>query len=228
MFFCLRSLFLGLALVSLSSLGQSASDSVDAAMASDADNKAKILVLGDSLSAEYGIARGSGWVPLLQKQLSAANSPWQVVNASISGDTSSGGRARVEALLTTHQPKLLILELGANDGLRGLSLSSMQANLSAIVQAAQEQGAKVLILGVQIPPNYGPDYTKNFAKVFQDLAKKYSTALVPFFLEGLFNADGSAKPGSFQNDQLHPTAAAQPILLKSIWQELAPLLQTTQ
>jgi acyl-CoA thioesterase I len=178
-----------------------------------------LLVLGDSLSAEYGLTRGSGWVPLLEKRLKSQNVDVNVVNASISGDTTSGGRARLQPLLNKYKPDVLVLELGANDALRGLPLAATEDNLRAMIVAAQEIGARVLLLGMQIPPNYGGDYTRKFAALYPKLASERKVALVPFFLERLVE-----RQELFQNDRLHPTADAQPILLETVWPRLQPLL----
>jgi acyl-CoA thioesterase-1 len=178
-----------------------------------------LLVLGDSLSAEYGLGRGSGWVALLEKRLKAENLEVQVVNASISGDTTSGGRTRLPALLEKHKPAVMVLELGANDALRGLPVASTEDNLRAMINAAKGTSASVLLVGMQIPPNYGPDYTRQFSAVFSKLATEQKVALVPFFLERLVE-----RPELFQSDRLHPTAEAQSLLLDTVWPRLKPLL----
>jgi len=178
-----------------------------------------ILVLGDSLSAEYGLARGTGWVQLLQERLATEKIAAPIVNASISGETTSGGLSRLPQLLQQHHPSIVIIELGANDGLRGLSLAAAETNLRAMIDAAQGDHAKVLLVGMQLPPNYGPDYTKKFAVMFGKLAKGSKTALAPFLLAGLED-----KPQLFQADHLHPLQQAQPILLNNVWPSLKPLL----
>ncbi|WP_373860983.1 arylesterase [Herbaspirillum rubrisubalbicans] len=178
-----------------------------------------LLVLGDSLSAEYGLQRGSGWTTLLQQRLQQDKSGFQVVNASISGDTTIGGRNRLPALMTQHKPAVLVIELGANDALRGLPLKTSQDNLQAMIDLAREQKAKVLLVGMQIPPNYGPDYTRRFAAMYQDLAKANKLALVPFFFEGI-----AADLSQFQADRIHPNEQAQPRLLDNVWPYLKPLL----
>ncbi len=184
---------------------------------------ATILVVGDSISAEYGIARGSGWVALLQNRLAQQKSPaYQAVNASISGDTTSGGRARLAGLLKQHQPKIVVIELGANDALRGLPLASTQANLAAMVDSAQQSGAKVLLLGMQVPPNYGARYTADFAKVFTTLAADKKTGLVPFLLQGVADVPDAGK--NFQADRIHPLASAHPTLLTNVWPQLHKLM----
>ena len=184
---------------------------------------ATILVVGDSISAEYGIARGTGWVALLQGKLAThSKPPYTVVNASISGDTSAGGRARLASLLKQHSPKVVVIELGANDALRGLPLASTQANLATMVDAAQQTGAKVLLLGMQVPPNYGTKYTADFAQVFTSLAAQKKTALVPFLLKGVADVPDFEK--HFQADRIHPLASAHPTLLANVWPALNPLL----
>jgi acyl-CoA thioesterase-1 len=182
-----------------------------------------ILVLGDSLSAEYGLRRGTGWVALLEKKLAAENIAASIVNASISGDTTSGGRSRLDALLKQHKPSLVIIELGANDALRGLPLTMTKNNLSTMTQAAQHAGAKVLMLGIQVPPNYGRDYGQRFADTFAEVAKDNKTALVPFFLKGIADAPDSLK--WFQADRIHPKEEAHPLILANIWPELKKGLQ---
>jgi len=179
-----------------------------------------ILVLGDSLSAEYGLARGTGWVPLLEKRLRQEKIPAQVVNASVSGDTTSGGRARLPALLARHKPAVVVIELGGNDALRGLPNATTEANLREMVAASQKSKARVLLLGMQVPPNYGPDYARKFADIYPRVAKATRSALVPFLLEGV-----ASKEDLFQADRIHPTAEAQPIMLEAVWPHLKPLLK---
>ncbi|WP_293221008.1 arylesterase [Ottowia sp.] len=193
-----------------------------AAPALAAANPPVILVLGDSLSAEYGIARGSGWVALLQQKLTAEKISAQVVNASISGDTTSGGRARLPALLKKHHPAVVVIELGGNDALRGLPLAMTEANLNAMTQAAQQAGAKVLLVGMQVPPNYGAQYGQRFEAVFAQVAQAHQAALVPFLLKGV--ADGPDPTRLFQPDRIHPVAAAHPIILGNVWPTLKTLL----
>ncbi|MBP6322189.1 MAG: arylesterase [Giesbergeria sp.] len=185
--------------------------------------QARIVVLGDSLSAEYGLVRGSGWVALLEKRLSAEKIAASVINASISGDTTSGGRARLGALLKQHRPTVLVIELGGNDALRGLPLKNTQDNLSAMAQAAQKAGAKVLLLGMQVPPNYGRQYAEQFAQLFVSVAQKNKTALVPFLLKGV--ADRQDATAWFQADGIHPLAKAHPQMLDNVWPALRPLLR---
>ena len=178
-----------------------------------------ILVLGDSLSAGYGVPAGEGWVDLLRERLQERGRPCEVVNASISGDTSAGGRARVDQALTEHEPAILILELGANDGLRGLSLPAMKRNLSSIIERAKAAGAQVLLLGMQLPPNYGPRYTERFAAIYRELAREHDLPPPPFLLEEV-----ALRPELMQPDNLHPNAAGQPFLLQTVWPHLQPLL----
>ncbi len=179
-----------------------------------------ILVYGDSLSAAYGLAQNAGWASLLQARLKQQRMDYTVTNVSISGETTSGGAARIAAVLKAHKPKVIIVELGANDGLRGLPPGEMRANLAKIVMASQRAKARVLLVGMRMPPNYGESYTRAFAQVYPDLARKYKTALVPFLLQGM-----AERRELFQSDDMHPTAAAQPILMENIWKALEPLLQ---
>lgn len=178
-----------------------------------------ILVLGDSLSAGFGIRQDAAWPALLQQRLGERHQDYSVINASISGETSSGGRSRIAEALARHRPAILVLALGANDGLRGLPLAGMRENLAAIINAAGKMKARVLLVGMRLPPNYGP-YADEFAQSFHDLARKTKVPLVPFLLDGI--AD---QPALFQADGLHPTAAAQPRLLDNVWSGLEPLLQ---
>jgi len=182
-----------------------------------------ILVLGDSLSAEYGLKRGTGWVPLLEKRLLAEKAGVTVVNASISGETTSGGRSRLVALLEKHKPAILVLALGANDALRGLPLDMTEENLSHMTQMAQKSGAKVLLVGIQVPPNYGADYSRRFAGLYDKVAKRDKAALVPFLLKSV--ADGEDPTRLFQPDRIHPTQAAQPLMLDNVWPELKKLIK---
>ena len=182
-----------------------------------------ILVLGDSLSAEYGLARGEGWVALLENKLRKAKINATVTNDSISGETTSGGRSRLPALLQRQKPTIVIIELGGNDALRGLPLSGTLDNLRAMTRAAQGSGAQVLILGMQMPPNYGQKYAQDFERLYNQVAQEYRTALVPMFLKGV--ADASNPTGLFQADRIHPTSQAQPIMLSNVWPALQPLLK---
>ncbi|MCB2005768.1 MAG: arylesterase [Rhodoferax sp.] len=181
-----------------------------------------ILVLGDSLSAEYGLRRGSGWVALLEQKLRSESISAQVVNASISGDTTSGGRSRLPALLEQHKPSHVIIELGGNDALRGLPLQMTQDNLGHMTDLARQAGAKVVLVGMQVPPNYGSDYANRFAGLFEEAARDHGAALVPFLLKGV--ADGEDATRLFQSDRIHPTAQAQPIMLANVWPVLRKLL----
>jgi acyl-CoA thioesterase-1 len=184
---------------------------------------ALILVVGDSLSAEYGLARGSGWVALLEQRLVEEHVAAKVVNASVSGDTTSGGRSRLPALLATHRPTHVILELGGNDALRGLATAQTQANLVAMARAAKASGARVVLVGMQVPPNYGRKYSNDFAAVFVNVARDEGAALVPFLLKGV--ADNPDADAMFQPDRIHPKEAAHPIMLGNVWPVLRPLLR---
>ena len=179
-----------------------------------------LLVVGDSVSAGFGLAAGEGWVNLLATKLKAGGYNYNVVNASISGDTTAGGRARLPNLLKQNRPAIVIIELGGNDALRGGDLATARANLDAMVATAQSAGAKVLIVGMQLPPNYGAAYVRDFSALFSDVAKTRKTAVVPFVFNG-FGDDLS----QFQPDRVHPTAAAQPRILANVWPALAPLLK---
>lgn len=180
-----------------------------------------VLVFGDSLSAGYGINVRDGWVTLLDKRLADKGYPHRAVNASVSGETTTGGVARLPAALQRHRPQIVILELGANDGLRGFSFTQTRANLEAMIKAAQAAGARVLLVGIHLPPNYGPDYTRKFRAVYDDLVRRYRLPYVPFLLDGV-----ALVPGRMQADGLHPTASAQPRLLDNVWPYLEPLLKT--
>lgn len=177
-----------------------------------------VLVVGDSLSAEYGLRRGTGWVALLQARLQSGSVRAQVVNASISGDTTSGGRSRLPALLQQHRPQLVVIELGGNDALRGLPLAMTRENLENMARQAQQSGAKVLLVGMQVPPNYGSDYANRFASLFAEVARERKTGLVPFLLKGVADADDPTQ--LFQRDRIHPTEQAQPTLLDNVWPAL--------
>ena len=178
-----------------------------------------VLVVGDSISAAFGMDTRQGWVALLEKRLAEGGFTQQVVNASISGDTSAGGLARLPTLLAQHQPELVIIELGGNDGLRGQAPGQLQQNLAAMVDRSRAAGAKVLLLGMQLPPNYGQRYTRAFAAVYENLATEKQVPLVPFFLEGV-----GGVAGMIQADGIHPTVSAQPRLLDNVWPQLQPLL----
>ena len=180
---------------------------------------ATVLVFGDSLSAGYGLKTEEAWPSLLQKRIAAEGFKQTVINASISGETTAGGRTRLPTALAQHKPAVVIIELGANDGLRGLPLALMRENLEAMVRMATQAGTKVLIIGMQLPPNYGPDYTEKFTASFVEIAKKNKLAFVPFLLEGF-----AERRDWFQADGLHPVAAAQPTIVNTIWKQLKPLL----
>jgi acyl-CoA thioesterase-1 len=182
-----------------------------------------LLVVGDSLSAEYGLARGSGWVALLQARIAKEAPGWTVVNASVSGDTTSGGRSRLPALLKQHQPALVVLELGGNDALRGLPLDMSRDNLRSMAQASKAAGARVLVAGMAVPPNYGRDYSERFVRLFAEVAQAEQAALVPFLLKGV--ADVPNAEALFQPDRIHPKAEAHPIMLGNVWPVLRPLLR---
>jgi len=181
---------------------------------------ATLLVYGDSLSAAYGIGQKQGWVTLLEERLRQKHFDYTVANASISGETSSGGASRIAATLAQHRPRIVILALGANDGLRGLPVTQMRDNLAAIVRAAQKAGSRVLLVGMKMPPNYGPQYTRELEQAYATLAKRHKTAFVPFLLEGI-----AGKRDNFLDDNLHPTAQVQPLILDNVWTGLAPLLK---
>ena len=186
----------------------------------DADPGAPVLlIVGDSISAAYGLPPGEGWVDLLAKRLAAQRFPQRVVNASITGDTTAGGRARLPALLARHKPAIVILELGGNDGLRGGDLAAARENLASMVAAAQRTGARVLIVGMRIPPNYGAAYVREFAALFSAVASARKVPLVPFFFEGF-----GERNELFQPDRIHPTLAAQHLLVDNVWPALLPLL----
>ena len=179
--------------------------------------------MGDSLSAEYGLKRGTGWAALLEQRLAREKIAARVMNASISGDTTSGGRSRLPALLAREKPTHVVIELGGNDALRGLPLAMTEANLAAMTQAAQAAGARVLLVGMQVPPNYGRQYTEDFEALFTRAAKAEKVSLVPFFLAGV--ADGPDPVALFQPDRIHPRAEAHPRLLDNVWPALRPLLR---
>ena len=178
-----------------------------------------LLVLGDSISAAFGLDTRQGWVSLLEQRLAAEGFDYQVVNASVSGDTSAGGLARLPTLLAEHRPQLVIVELGGNDGLRGQPPAQLQQNLAAIVQSARASGARVLLLGMQLPPNYGARYNALFSQVYADVAGTAQVPLLGFFLDGV-----GGVPALMQGDGIHPNAAAQPRLLDNLWPQLKPLL----
>jgi acyl-CoA thioesterase-1 len=181
---------------------------------------ATVLVVGDSLSAGYGLRREDAWPTLLQQRLSQSRPDWQVFNASISGDTTANGRSRLPALLRAQQPGLVVLALGANDGLRGQPPQAMADNLSAMIDDARKSGARVLLVGMRLPPNYGPAYSRKFEQAFRDVAEHHRIPLVPFLLDGF-----AGQREMFQDDMIHPTAEAQPLILETVWKGLAPLLK---
>ena len=193
----------------------------DAAAKAASSAAGPILVIGDSLSAEYGIARGSGWVELLRGRLRDRGLQRAVVNASVSGETTAGGRARIEGLLRRQQPAFVIIELGGNDALRGLDLNATRANLLDMIRRSQQSGARVLLLGMKVPPNYGKSYSDAFERVFVDVARETNVPLVPFFLDGL--AD---RLEYFQPDRIHPNESAQPRMMDNVWPALDRLLQS--
>ena len=193
------------------------------ATAADTTKAPTILVYGDSLSAAYSMRQEQGWVSLLQQRLKTQGFPHQVINASVSGETTSGGLSRLPITLRQHQPDIVLLELGANDGLRGLPLAQMRKNLEAIIKASKQAGAEVVLLGIMIPPNYGSRYTQEFSQSFTELAKHHDLPLVKFLLEGV-----AGKPELTLDDGLHPSAAAQPKILDNVWQVLQPELEKTK
>jgi len=179
-----------------------------------------ILVVGDSVSAAFGIAQARGWVALLGERLKREKLDYNVVNASISGETTAGGASRLGPALEKHRPAVVIIELGGNDGLRGMSVAAMQKNLDAMAEQSRRAGARVLLIGMQLPPNYGPKYTGEFERAFAEVAKRHAVALLPFLFE-----DFGGRRDFFQPDGIHPTEAAQPIMLESVWKRLRPLLR---
>jgi len=182
-----------------------------------------VLVLGDSLSAAHNIPVEAGWVHLLGERLGKMAPPWRVVNASISGETSLSGRHRLPKLLASERPAVVVIELGANDGLRGLPLDALRDNLAAMITMARKSGARVLLLGIELPVNYGPQYRDGLRAIYAELARKQQTALLPFLLEGV-----ALDPAQMQDDGLHPLATAEPRVLENVWTELKPLLSATR
>jgi len=199
-----------------------AAGATDAPVAASAASAGTVLVLGDSVSAEYGLRRGTGWVEQLAERLRGRRPPWFVVNASVSGETTAGGRSRIDALLRRVDPQIVVVELGGNDALRGLDLRATEANLDAIAAAARDAGAAVLLLGMQVPPNYGAPYADAFAAIFPRVAERHAAKLVPFFLAPI-----AGDMSWFQPDRIHPTEAAQALLLDVAWPALAPLLRAS-
>lgn len=194
--------------------------STTASAGTSTPEQGRILVIGDSLSAEYGLPAGTGWVTYIARQLENHGTEYQIHNSSISGDTTSGGVSRLPAELDRVQPDIVIIELGSNDALRGLSLDMARQNLSKMIEGSQERKAQVLLIGMQIPPNYGRRYADQFASMFPDLASEYGTGLVPFLLDGF-----ATRPDMFLDDGIHPGEAAQPIIADTVWQQLAPMLK---
>lgn len=184
---------------------------------------ATLLVVGDSLSSAYGIGPREGWVTLMEDRLKQQKFDYNVVNASISGETTSGGAARIDEALARTQPGLVIVALGGNDGLRGLPASQMQANLTRIVESARRRGARVLLLGIRMPPNYGPQYVREFEAVFTEVARRHKVPFVPFLLQGVAERHDLMQPAN-----IHPTAAAQPVILETVWKGLRPLLRKSR
>ncbi|RYF74109.1 MAG: arylesterase [Comamonadaceae bacterium] len=210
------------ALSSVGTAGLLGSAALAAPGASAQEPTGPILIMGDSLSAEYGLRRGEGWVALLERRLADEKIRQRIVNASISGETSAGGRSRLDALLRQHKPSTVVIELGANDALRGLPVAQTEANLLTMVKASQGAGAKVLLVGIQVPPNYGTDYLNRFAQVFENVGTAAKVPVVPFLLRGV--ADGPDAASMFQADRIHPVAAAQPRMLDNVWPALRKLI----
>lgn len=189
------------------------------AAAKPAQQARTVLVMGDSLSAGYGLAATEGWVALTADRIAKNKPGWRVVNASISGETTAGGAARIVDAVVRHKPAVVVIELGTNDGLRGLPLRETKINLARMIGASKSVGAKVLLIGMRIPPNYGPEYTQGFERNYTDLAKQFDVALLPFLLQPI-----ASERANFQNDNLHPVASAQPKLRDHVWTALEPLL----
>ena len=206
-----------LSLVSLQNMAQDAAPSADLALKNDART---ILVLGDSISAGFGIPMQQGWVALLSKELQRNDAKTRVINASISGDTTQGGVSRLPGLLAKHQPNLVIIELGGNDGLRGTPIQVITHNLTTLIQLSREAGSDILLAGMQIPPNYGRRYTQSFREIFPTLAQQHNTLLLPFILQKVVK-----KQGLMQADGIHPTAEAQPLILQSVLPEVTKWLE---
>jgi len=210
---------IGLVLMALALLAPSVSAQTTAANATAAKPQRTILVMGDSLSAAYGLSASQGWVALTSERITRTQLGWRVVNASISGETTAGGVSRIAAELKRTRPAVVVIELGANDGLRGLPLAQTRANLERMIKQSQASGAKVLLVGMRMPPNLGRDYTQGFERNFSELSKLHKTAFLPFLLEPI-----ALDRANFQADNLHPVAAAQPKLRDHVWKSLAPLL----
>ena len=190
------------------------------AAAGHAWSAATLVVFGDSVSAGYGLPRGQGWVDLLQNRLQQENADYKVVNASLSGETTDGGRRRLPAVLAQHRPRITVIALGGNDGLRGGRFETMRANLAAMIAECRRQGSRVLLVGMDLPPNYGSDYTEKFRSTYKTLAHSERIALVPFLFDGF-----AANAAMFQPDGIHPALAAQPKILETVWVRLRPLLK---
>ena len=188
-------------------------------VATSASEPPVLLILGDSLSAGYGMDREASWVSLLETRLEESGYSYRILNSSISGDTSQGGLARLPRLLDTYQPEIVIIELGANDGLRGINPDITRRNLTSMIQQSQAIGARVLLAGIKLPPNYGSAYLEQFESMYADLAKEFDTLLVPFFMDGV-----ALRPDLLQADNIHPNEKGQPVLLDNVWTELEPAL----
>lgn len=182
-----------------------------------------LLVFGDSLSAGYGLTPGSGWVNLLEQRMKSAGYAYRIVNASVSGETTAGGATRIEAALREHRPAIIVIELGGNDGLRGLPIEQMRKNLAAIIETSERRGAEPILLGMRLPPNYGTSYTTKFQDMYSGLARRYKIPLVPFLLGRI-----ATRADYFQLDMVHPTAAAQGLILEEVWTHLEPVLRARQ
>lgn len=217
-----RFVCLCLALAALGGFGPAFAQAQAARTAAAATPAAQrtVLVVGDSLSAAYGMSAAQGWVALTAQKIAQEKPGWRVVNASVSGETTAGGAARIAAELQRHRPAVVVIELGGNDGLRGLPLKQTRENLSKMIVAAQKANARVLLVGMRLPPNYGPDYTRGFENAFRELATQHKTALLPFLLQPI-----ATDRKAFQADQIHPTAAVQAKLRDHVWPALAPLLK---
>ena len=211
---------IGLVLMTLALLAPPVLAQAAAAKAVAAKPPRTILVMGDSLSAAYGLSASQGWVALTSERIARTRPGWRVVNASISGETTAGGASRIAAELKRNRPAVVVIELGANDGLRGLPLAQTRANLERLIKSSQAAGAKVLLVGMRMPPNLGRDYTEGFERNFSELSKLHRTAFLPFLLEPI-----ASDRANFQADNLHPVASAQPKLRDHVWKSLGPLLE---
>jgi len=211
---------MGLCVLLLAAAAQAQAQPAPAQVPGAAGATRTVLVMGDSLSAAYGLRADQGWVALLAGKVAAEHPGWRVVNASISGETSAGGSARVVGEVLRHDPDVVVIALGANDALRGLPLAELKRNLARMVGASQHVGAEVLLVGMRMPPNLGPDYTRGFERTYRELAGFFDIALLPFLLEPV-----AGDRGNFMDDNLHPTAAAQPAIRDHVWPALAPLLR---